>query len=222
MKLKEYFKQLKVDLKPMTFTQKVDHIWTYNKELILITVGVLVLVISFLVTFLSKPEPIFSGYLLNVEISEDGKTYLSEGFQQHCGATGKNISELNSGMYNLDLSSAYEASYSTRMQVAALCSGQFLDYMIMDKKGMEAFIVDEVYMDLRDFFTEEEFAQWKDKITYLQPEGGTEYPAVIDISDLAFVKDCIDTDEPVYLVFIVNTTRPERCTEFWNYLLSWE
>ena len=30
-KLREHFEKLKQDLKPMTFTEKLDHIWTYYK-----------------------------------------------------------------------------------------------------------------------------------------------------------------------------------------------
>lgn len=222
MKLKAYFKQLKIDMEPMTFAQKVDHIWTYNKELILVTAGVLVLLISFLVAFLSKPEPIFSGYLANVLINDKGTTYLTDGFQQHCGGVGKQISELNSGIINPDNADSAETSYSTQMQVLALCSGQYLDYMILNQKSMETFIPSEIYMDLRELFTEEELSGIQDKITWIQPEGGEKIPAVIDISDFQFVKDCVQVKGPIYLVFISNTTRPERCIEFWNYLQNWE
>ncbi|MBE6975938.1 MAG: hypothetical protein E7439_01915 [Ruminococcaceae bacterium] len=222
MKLKDYFKQLKIDLAPMTFGQKVDHIWTYNKELILITIGVLVLVVALLTAFLSKPDVVFSGYILNINLSEEGTAYLSTGFRDVVDASGKKTVELNSGIYNPESANAGETSYTTVIQLSALCSDQSLDYMITDESALQAQSINGLCMDLQDFFSEEEFAQWKDRILYVKTEEGSSVPVGVNISETKFAEACVTSHKAVYLSFIVNTKNPDLCRQLWNHILSYQ
>lgn len=222
MKLKEYFAQLKIDLKPMTFAEKVDHIWSYNKELILITAGVLVLVIGLLVAFIQKPDPVFCGYLVNAEINDEGRSYLTSDYGQVVGVTGKQEVQLLSGNFLPNLSSAAETNEGTWAQMSALCQEKELDYVMADELTMQGLARSEMCMDLSTFFTEEEFAELQDKILYVELEDGTKIPGAVKINDTKFFKDCMSYYRDIYICFISNTQRIDRCHEFWDYLNNWD
>ena len=221
MKLKEYFAQLKIDLKPMTFTEKVDHIWTYNKELILIVAGTLFVVIGLLVAFIQKPEVVFCGYLVNADISEEGNAYLSKDYGQIVGVTGKQEVQLMMGYFNPSNSSNAEANESTWTQISAICQERELDYVMADEVTIQAMALSEMCMDLTQFFTEEEFAQLQDKILYVEMTDGSKIPCAVNITGTKFFKDCITYNKDLYICFISNTRSVERCHEFWEYLNNW-
>ena len=44
----------------------------------------------------------------------------------------------------------------------------------------------------------------------------------IDISQLPFGRDCLQTEGKTYLVFIRNTEQPENCLKLWEHIKSWE
>ena len=222
MKLKEYFAQLKIDLKPMTFSEKVDHIWSYNKELILITAGVLFLVIGLLVAFITKPDVVFCGFLVNAEINDEGNAYLTSDYGEVVGVTGKQEVQLMTGFFNPNITSAGEANESTWTQISALCQERALDYVMADELTIKALTLTEMTMDLRNFFTEEEFAQLQDKILYVELEDGTKIPCAVKLNDTKFYKDCISYYRDLYICFVANTPNVERCHEFWDYLNNWK
>ena len=222
MKLKAYFKQLAIDLKPMTFTEKIEHIWTYNKELILITAGVLFLVIGLLVTFIQRPDVMFCGFIVNGELDDRGTSYLTTDYLEVLGGTGRQEVQLMSGVYSTTLASAAEASEATKLRILALCSDQSLDYIIADKDAMEAILGDGICMDLATFFTEEEYAQWQDKMLVGTGEDGSAISYAVKISDTKFAKDNVVSNKELYLCFIENTKNVDRCHEFWAYLLNWQ
>ena len=222
MKLKEYFAQLKVDLKPMTFREKVDHIWTYNKELILIAAGTLFVVISLLVAFIQKPDVVFCGFMVNAELNEEGTAYLTTDYGQLLGVTGKQEVQLMTGFFNPELTSAAQANESTWAQISALCQEQALDYVLADEMTLKSMALSDMCMDLRTFFTEEEFAELEDRILYEELEDGTKIPCAVKINDTKFYKDCVSYYRDLYICFVANTPNLERCHEFWEYLNNWE
>lgn len=224
MKFREMMGQLKVDLKTMTFKEKVEHIWTNFKEWILIFAGVFALLVGYIVTLLTNQQPILSGYLLNIELSEAGHSYITEDYFSSIGGTKKQTIELQSGAYVENAKGQMvETNYVVMNQLASIISAESMDFLLSNKYGMELAISMEVYMDLSDFLTEEELVQWKDKLIYAQAEG-TDYafPVAIDISETAFAKEHIKTKAPVYIGFIDNTPHRENCRSFWEFLLSYE
>ena len=222
MKLKEYFAQLKVDLEPMTFPEKIDHIWTYNKELILIVVGVSILVIGLLITFLQKPDVVFCGFIVNTQLNDEGTNYLSTDYGNLIGVSGKQEVQLIPALFNMELNSAAEHNQATTLQITAYCQDGSLDYLMMDKHAAEKLVNADICYDLKTFFTEEELAQWNDKLLMMKRDDGTEIAYAVDISDTKFAKDCITNQSELYLTFISNTQHLDRCHEFWNYILSWK
>ena len=221
MNLKQYFAQLKVDLEPMTFPEKIDHIWTYNKELILIVVGFGILIIGLLVAFLQKPDVVFCGFVINGELSEAGTNYLTTDYGNRLGVFGKQEVQLISGIYNLELSSAAAYNDATMQQINAYCYDSSLDYILADKVALEAWVGADIYLDLREILGDEAYEQWKDKFLTCKLEDGTEIAYAVNISDTKFAKDCVTNKKEMYISFINNTQHLDRCKDFWNYILAW-
>lgn len=224
MKFREMMAQLKVDLKTMTFKEKVEHIWTNFKEWILIFTGIFVLLVAYIITLLTNPEPVLSGYLLNVQLSETGRAYITEDYFASIGGTKKQEVHLQSAAYVEDpTGQVIETNYATVNQMAGIIAAESMDFLLSNKYGMELGISMEVYLDLSEFLTEEEMTQWSDKLIYAQAEGSEyAYPVAVDITDTAFAKEHITGAKEVYLGFVANTPHMENCHTFWEFLLGYE
>ena len=222
------FVKLKKDMEPMTFSQKVEHIWMYYKEVMLVALGFLCLVVICIASAINASKDVMaSGMMVNISISQEGFDYLHTDYLEHLGGEeGKQVVELDYTYFGdlMDESRA-EENYNATMILPARVSGKMLDYMILDKFAMETYIMYEVYLDLRDFFTEDELAQLaeENRVIYAQQAGEEDrWPVAVDISDLAFVKDNIKSDSKIYFALSGSTQRPEICRDMWEYLHAWK
>lgn len=229
MKLKNSYliaglKKLKKDLAPMTFSEKLDHIWSYYKEYMFVAAMVLMLVIAFCASCVNaNRETLLSGLMANISMSQEGFDYLSTGYEEKLEANRNQQVEL-AYVYFQDLATAteVETSYNAAIKAVAMTSAGTLDYMLIDETALEFYINQELFMDLRLFFTPEELEQWKSMVIYAQPEGAPEmYPVAINISELDFKKDNMG-NETAYLAFTAPDEEVAVCRAFWEYLLAWK
>ncbi len=223
------FRKLLNDLKPMTFRQKVDHLWTYYKEYLWVAVFVLLMLSGSVVMLTSQAkEVLVCGMTVNVAMDNHGIDYLTQDYlAQLGGEEGKQSAELYySNFSSLEDPTSSEDNYSAMTVLVARVSGGMLDYMILDKFAMEFYIIQDVYMDLREFFTPEELEALGDRVITARQEDETEAWAVaVDITDLPFVKDTITLKRPgdrVYFALSGNTQRPEMCRDVWEYINAWK
>lgn len=223
------WKRLLDELKPMTFTQKVDHIWTYYKEYLWIVAFVVILLCAG-ITMISaqSQETLVSGMMVNISITQEGYDYLSVDYLEKLGGEeGKQKAELDyTNFSSLEDPTSTEDNYNAMLILLARVSGGMLDYMILDKFAMEYYIIQDVYLDLREFFTEEELAQLGDKVITARQEGETDaWVVAVDITDLPFVQDNVtleDEDDRIYFALSGNTQRMDMCRDAWEYINAWE
>lgn len=217
-------RKLREDLRPMTFAQKVDHIWTYYKEIMLIALVVILLLIGTVSSILNLGRVTYlSGVLCNVGISQEGHNYLVERIAEEYQVTDDIF--LSNIQYEVPVVvGQVDHSYEVAMGMVAQVESKTLDYVILDQVGLDFFAGQEMFLDLREFFTEEELAQWEKKLIYVEFEDhpGIREPLALDITDLPFVKDCIRCEGKVYLALAGNLPRPEATRQFWDDLLAWE
>lgn len=227
-KLVQGFIKLKNDLKPMTFKEKCEHLWEYYKEWLLV-VFLVIMGISLVTTIIANrsKEVLVSGMMVNIQIEQVGMNYLTTDYAKVLGATSKNqVAEMDATSFGdmLDPEEG-ENSYYASMILPARVTGKMLDYMIMDEFALEYYILQDIYMDLRDFFTPEELEQLaaEDRLIYIQEEGDLDrMPIAVKITNLDFVKDNVNTEGEIYLSFSGSTPRPEMCRHVWEYLHAWE
>ena len=227
-RLKAHFAKEKERMAPMTTRQKIDHIWTYYKDYMWIgaVVAILLGAMTSSLINLGKTD-VVTGIMVNLTLDQKGMNYLQEDYHAHIGADPfwDRVKVEYTAFTALTDESNSEQNYYAAMTVVAEVSAEKLDYMILDKVGMEFYITQAVYMDLRNFFTEEELAEFESKgmLINAQREDSTEaFPVAIKISDTAFAKDCITAPNTVYFSVITSTPRVETCRVFWDYLMAWE
>ena len=219
--------RLKKDMQPMTFKEKVEHLWMYYKEYLWVA-GLVFMALALVVTVITSrtKTTLVSGMMANITISQDGYNYLSSEYQEYLEGDKKHIVELDYTKFGdmLDAGSG-EDSYYSAMVLTARVSGGLLDYMLLDKFAMEYYITQEIYMDLRQFFTAEELAALKaeDRLIYAQQADKTDaWVVAVDISGTEFAKNNITSQGGVYFALSGNTQRPEMCRNAWEYINAWQ
>lgn len=226
--LKEKWAEEVERMKPMTGRQRIDHLWTYYSEYLWIVAVVVILlgaVISSL--FNLTKETVVTGIMVNVTVEQEGMNYLEQDYAEYIQANPRRqkIKLEYTAFGSLADQSNSEQNYYAAMTVVGEVSAKMLDYIILDKAGMEFYITQSVYMDLRNFFTEEEIAQFaaEDRLVYAQEEGSDDrWVVAVDISEIPFVQDNVTSEGPVYFALSGSTQRPEACRDIWEYLHLWK
>lgn len=224
--LKGHFAKLKEDLKPMTFKEKLDHIWTYYKYHMLVAFCVLFIVGGALYSFLMPRENILiAGVQCNVRMTDQGYDYLTKDFQKNVlgGAEGK--TPLHSlEFYGEGTVEAVEQTTKAYYSVTAYVEAKQLDYMLLDMYSFRYFGSDRLYMDLRDILSREELDALVEQDLILfeeSEETGEVTPRAINIAHLPFCQEELNTQE-CYLVFVRNTPRLETCQRLWEYIKNYQ
>ena len=221
-------KRLKVDLKGMTWKEKIDHIWTYYRQFIFFTAVGLIVIIGVGSTILApKKELLMGGMCVNTYISEEGTSYLMEGqFDQLQGNPKKQETQLYFRSFG-DFSVSTQ-DYEAFQSIIAMLYARKLDYLLMDEDSLAPIIGYDSLLDLREIFTTEELEQFGEKIQYAQAADeddnptGEKIPVAVEITDLPFIQDCKSYNQKFFLGFAVNAPNRDSLRDFWNYLLAWE
>ena len=223
------FRELIATLRPMSWRDRIDHIWTYYKEIILIGAVVIILLASIVGNAL-KPrlEVRMSGYLANITLSEDGSAYLKENYLSHLGGSADSQTViLNSTFFGgEDYLTSMEANYNAALAPVLQVTAQEVDYMLLDEVALEFYMNKAFFMDLRQLLNEEELKQLE--LTYYQPVDidekpvGESYPVAVDITGTAFAQGCAKDAKKVYFVAVSNGPNKDDIRNFWEYLKSWK
>lgn len=214
------------DLKPMTWNQRFDHIWTYYKEYIGL-IALLIFVCTGLITstIAAQRESVVTGIMVNVTVSQEGFNYLSTDYAEYLGVgKDKDVKLEYTSFLDLEKSDS-EQDYYAAMTVIAEVSAKKLDYMILDQLSMGFYAGQEVYMDLRKVFTEEELAEFAEKellIYCMEEEEQEPWPAAIRINDLPYVKEHISSEGSVYFALSGSSEKYEQLRAVWEYIKAWE
>lgn len=219
------FQEFKRIMSQLSWPQRLEYLWEYYSWLIL-AAFVVVVVISIIATsiYQMQLETLFNGHAVNVDVSDAGTAYVTDGwFEVLGGVEGDHDINLYATYFQDPETSGMDYNGASAMTVLLLISSQDLDYAIMDTTGMGYVMKQGAFASVEDVLTQEQLSRIsEDRLVYFTDTDGNTYPAAIDISELAFVKDCVTGDGPIYIAFPGNTPRAELSAKFWDYLLSWE
>lgn len=219
-------KKLKQDLKPMTFRQKLDHIWTYYKSMVIVLL-LIIMGFSLVITITANKTTklLLAGISVNVDLSEEAQTYLSDAYLEKIG-TGSSMEKVSfheMGMGDIAATDDYQLDYYTLMSIMGLAAAKELDYMIVDETALNVFIREEALLDLRKIFTQEELKKIEGSD---EPVTGDEAQeavlAAIQITDTEFIKHNTNAKGKVFLTFTASTERIEECRAIYEYILAWQ
>lgn len=220
---------VKEQMEPMSAWEKLGHLWYCYKVYILFFGGCFLALGVILGSFISyqSQEELVSGMLVNLDMKQAGLEYLREDYSVYLGAEKNQLAGLEYTHFGpLDDPLNAEENYSQALVVIARVEGQMLDYILLDKAGMETFVVYDIYQDLREFFTEAELAEFdaQDRVKYAQYEGETDKrPIAIDVSDVPFIRNNIEGEEEgVYFAISGHNPDMEMCRTTWDYIHDWK
>ncbi len=201
------FKKLKSDLSGMTFKQKVSHLWTYYKLWLIVAVLV-VMGLSLVTTMIINKSTVTlcSGMLVNIEMSDEGKAYMHEQYFEQL-KKGKGLEKVEFNSCNLykggDAETANNNYYAITSLTGLAATGE-LDYLILDKYAMDYIIPHEIFMDLRQVFTQQELDAMGNAVVYARSEGTPEdegIPVAINITNLPYITKTVTIDESDTIFF---------------------
>lgn len=212
-------------LKPMTWKERVDHIWTYYKAVLFVSLVLILLPVGVIISFATKKDVLYGGMAINVDIRKVGVTYLTDDWREKLGGDPKKETvELYANAFDPE-HGELESTYGVAMSTIARAESKTLDYIIVDETALEFYVVQEVYMDLNNVFTAQELEAFgKENVITITPEDNLSVrtPVAIDITDMAFAQDCLQAEGRIYLAFVGQEEKGQSYRAFWDYLLAWE
>lgn len=215
--------KLKNDMKNMTTEEKLDHIWTYYKlHFLVITIAVVMLaaLISMLVE--SSKKPVISALFCNVNVSETGTSYIKEDFLKEMQAKKSEQVEIYSIYFGETVTElTAKENYAKITSGVSMVAGKEIDYMLVDKVALQTYSKQQMFMDLREFLTDEELAQWKDDLFCCELGREQDVPVALDVSNMPFFSENAKSIGPIYFTVAGNAPRLETCRLFFDHLKQW-
>lgn len=233
------FKELMEDMKPMTFLEKVDHLWTYYKEYLFLVVLGIALAVGLVTMAINQNREILAmGVIANSSISGEGREYLESGyFEKIGGQKGQQVVLYTTNFKSMEDPTSAEDNYNAAQVLTAQVSAGNLEYAIVDELAMSFYVTQAVFLDLRELFTEEELAALAEKdLVMYATEGDVDengdlipgtgdiegrYPIGLKLKDTAFGQEAL-YGETNYFVVGGNNPDKEQVRGIWEHILDWE
>ena len=219
-------KELKEVLKPMTWKDRVEYLWTYYKIVLAALLGVAVLISIVVSSIQSKQiKTLYSGMLVSVHMEQEDRDAVVEDLTALFEGDGKKqVVELLDVTYipgddpaNLEMNNA------AAMKITFMVAAESLDYILVDGVTYEELVRHSPYQDLRNVLSQAQQDQLKDFIIWKEAnEEMPSYPMALDVSHTEFVKTLAPYEEEVFLVFVGNTENGSRDQAFVDYILNWK
>ncbi|MGN0998439.1 MAG: hypothetical protein ACI4PO_02680 [Faecousia sp.] len=221
-KIKVFIAREQDNLSGLTGKKKLAHLWEYYRYWALLAVGIIIMLIFGIQGFIyNSKNATISGLFLNVGTSMEGYDYLSYDYQEYLGGNARaDLIEMLTVEYTQGESSG--GGTSTVTNIDALISAQSLDYMIIDQSALTYFGPLEMCADLETVLSAKQLALLREKLVACYGlDIRKDYCAAIDITDSAFAAKFGLTNDPAYLVILVNApAEPEAITDFLNYFFQ--
>ena len=197
----------------MTWHLRLEHLWTYYKWVLAVVICIAVFLHIIISSAISaNTEILISGIGINVPLTDQGVTCLSDGYFDRLGGKRGQAVQYIEEILDMDSQTlGPEAVYTAVVKVSGLTSLGDLDYLLMDAEALDYYSEGDLFMDLRQLFTAEELSQMN--ITVIG-----DVPMLIDLSGTWFADNYITDEGPYYLAVTYNTTRTAQCHDLWYYL----
>ena len=218
-----FWQKIKKDMASMSTQEKINHIWYHFKWYIIAIIIGTILLISLVVSIVSSAKhDLLGGGIINVSISDAGSQFLSGDYIESQGYdTSRNqVILYNPGLTNMTAEQLKQNANFT-ISFMTMIGAQELDFLIVDQVALKYYMDQGLYMNLQEVFSEAQLQCLDSYLVYGSSISGKSYPVGICIDHLAFTADCIESDSPVYLLFIGNAKHTDQLSGFYDYLCSW-
>lgn len=221
------WKEMCRTMKGMTFKEKVGHIfYSYKMELCVIALVLFVFILGVSSIISANTTMLLSGDLMNLNLKDEGLRYLQEDYLESIGGAGfmEKYQVVQDHYAMNEETGQYDYNMELSMKTLALVTAGDLDFQFIDKKVLELFLSEGIYLDLRNFLSEEEMKHWEGKILYLEYEStGQRVPVALDMSETPFVEDCAKLESHDYFFAVISTSpRIKETKAFFDYIMAWQ
>lgn len=224
-RIREHFARLKKNMESMTPREKLDHLWTYYKW-VLVVLAVIVVITCVVITGYKNvhTELMFSGVIINTNVSLDGQEFLNTEFFALLDGDPKHQKSYLVNLFYEDPNTTdqVEYAYQALQKIQASLSVRELDYMIGDLVGVRTCMNLDALMDLTQVLTLEELQPYIDAnaVLYLEYERtGEKIPVALKLNDHPLAASgYMEITQDTYLAFFANTPRLDTCRTFWEYI----
>jgi len=218
------FRNLHKTLAPMSWKERFDHLWEYYRFTALVVGAAIVICIALAVDVVTNhKEILFTGAAINVNVSDERSTQMSEDLITLFGEEGnkKQSADLLIGTPAvMEGEPNMTQVYAEIMRVMSQITAGDLDYLLLDADGLEYFTGAQAGEDIRKLVSEEYYKTLEDRMVTGDVEDVGIAPMAISIGDTEFAKHCTRRGEGLYLMFPGNTGRNDRVEAFIRYILG--
>lgn len=242
-KLKNFIKTEKEKLADLTGKQKLEYFAQYYLGAVLLVIVLIGAFVWYGIDVYRSNMTVLSGGLINCEISDSGKDYLTKGFLTWGGyKKTKRAKVLESEEFNFSSDLEYEENYLDLTLRAAIMTGE-VDYLIVREDAIDNYATTDYFQDMNkivsvadcnpdDFYyfvlTEEEKAQRSQGVSLNDIfKSGKEknfdpVPVAIKLTDETEKKLGLDEQYTYYIAFAnpIGTDKTKDFRNFFNYLYN--
>jgi hypothetical protein len=198
-------------MKSMTWKERIQHIFYYYAKYALLAAFLIFMCVSTAWDILTPdPEVILSGTTIKVNLSQEMEQKLTDGAFEAMGGTNRKKQTVTLeptvvGPMDLSINSTIQTRFF---------AGDY-HYVIFNDLGLEILKQAQVVPNLENILSEEQLAQWKDRL-YIEERSGI--PMAIDITGTALAKECTYDGEVLYITFPVIVEKRAAIEPFMTYL----
>lgn len=212
------------------FGRKLRKFWSEHRFLVFLWVFTLVLAVGVIFAVRGRGSDVcFGGLAVDVTVSEEGCHYLQQGFAARHDFDEDGLPLTKMSLTAPDGVETGEIDYGGAIYAMLLASNREVDYFLLDETALRTMLPQQMFLDLRQIFSDKELAQLGNLVVRTLPvdendvptETG-EYPVALNLSNLLFVRECMVSDEAIYICFAAGSERETLFADFWSYLNEWD
>jgi len=177
MPVMDEFREEREALKHGTFKEKMQYFWDYYKWHVIVTVAVIAFGASLIYQIVTRKDTALYAAVINgIELDANGE--YAQGFAEYAGIDQENYEVILDASMRIDLDALDQTTIASSQKLVAYIAGKDIDIFITDSQIMEQYANSDTFHDLREFLSEEQYAEYEPCFYYIDQ-------AVVDEKDAA-------------------------------------
>lgn len=206
-------------LKGKPAKEKLKYFWDYYKIHTLVAVLLIVFASNLIYTIATRKDSVLDVALVNTFLKEElDSEAVAADFALYARIdTAKYEVTIDPDLY-VDYEGTDQYSYANLQKLTAMAAGGTLDIILANDDYIDHNLNAGIFTDLHDFFTEEELAQYEDRLIYREiAEYEEAIPIGIDVRDSKYL---ISDRIPAWFCPVATCRNQENAKLFLEYLLE--
>lgn len=221
-KKRKVAKEIKTPFKELSFSQKVEHIFTYYKYYFIAAILIIATVFGVVNAYKRNNYKTECKIIVvdgRITGHDDNTDAITTGLTEHLGIDGKSHRVICDYNLSLNTQAGDDDVYYSQSKIYAMASTGDMDGYLANIDYIDYFSTNrEVFLyDLRELLTEDELNRIADHILYFTKDDGTKIPYAVDLTSTKIkTQTDLSIENPCYGV-VVTAAHPENATAFIRY-----